>query len=126
MAPVLLLATVLDPALKVMPVAVPISHCVAVPLTLNVEAPSVRDRVFELLLENRPAVTVWPLVLRDPLVSVMVPDVVLFRIVSASWSVHPPPTPSNVTVPGSDFPAVVIVLPVVVETNFITAAAFGL
>jgi hypothetical protein len=71
--------------------------------------------VFELELAKPNAVTVNPPRSKDPLVRVTVDDVV-----SALDNVHPPPTPSKVTLAPKLFPFRFMVLPVVVAAKVVS------
>jgi hypothetical protein len=71
--------------------------------------------VFELELAKLKQEAVKPPRFKDPLVRVMVADVV-----SALDNVHPPPTPSKVTLAPKLFPFKFMVLPVVVAAKVVT------
>lgn len=87
---------------------------------VTVLAPKVSVRILLLVELIVAAVTAKPAVLRFPLVRVMP---AAEPQVSASASVHPPPTPLNTIDPTIVAPLVVIVLPVVVEEKVMAPLA---
>jgi hypothetical protein len=87
-------------------------------LNVTVLLPRLIVRLLVLKDKKLATETLWLLVVKAPFVKVMLLDEV-----SGSPRDQPPPTPLNTIATGSETPAVVIVLPLVVELNVIVPLA---